>query len=133
MATTYSSFLSALAGTTVTGVTRQFTLSQSPPTTLDTADLPASFVIPGGSENAAPVAFSGQMGRTFRGTLVIIIQPDGQDTAPANYAVAVSLMDALHTGLQSSMTMYDMTPTWAIREGHRGDYWAVWAEVTLQE
>ena len=119
MATTYMSFLTALAAITVTGVRRKYTLAESPPGTVLAADMPAQFILPPGpTQSAAAKDMSGDYGRNMVGKLAILVNSVGLDNAPANYTSVVTLMDALHTALVAAaptMVGDDMgAPSWTI-------------------
>jgi len=133
---TYTSFITNLANLTVTDVTRKLTLNNTPPASVDTADLPLQFVLPlGGTDNAA-ITFAGGDWPEHRATLVILINPVAQDTPAANYADAVDMVDNLNSALlaaHKANTICDEGISWVIRVVSRDIagimYWAVDAEV----
>ncbi len=120
MATTYTSFITALADITVSGVTRKYALNATPPAALSTADLPAQFVWPGGGLNDGQRVMQSGGWPIYSGTLCIAVEPIGQSTAPANYAACVTMVDALDTALetgQHTISLGDCGPlSWSIRE-----------------
>ena len=98
MITTYNTFINNLADLSVSGVVRAF---DGPPPSVATADLPCSFpraVI--GEEGPLTVQTPGGW-PTFRGDLVIIVEPVGQSTSPLNHAAVVDIADALSTALRA--------------------------------
>jgi len=96
--TSYNTFINNLADLAVTGVQRKL---DGPPTRGDTADLPLSFPrAVEGTEGPLTVETSGGW-PTFRGQLVILVEPIGQGTVPLNHAAVVDLIDALSTALRA--------------------------------
>jgi len=97
--TSYTSFIAALYGLTVTGVTRKFS---EPPQQVNTADLPIMFTrLPSGTE--APITGQSNGGwPTLRADLVILVEPYHQNRTSVNYALALTLMDNLSAALRAS-------------------------------
>lgn len=130
--TTYRSFVDALEALTITGVVRQYT--QGPPLGASgVADLPAQYVrYPGGDEIA--IVFGEQGGwPTLRLELVVLVEPVGQSTAPANFDATVDMMDAVTTALQGAPCITKTKLHWSIRQAidvvAGQAYWAVVANV----
>jgi hypothetical protein len=129
--TTYTAFVAALAGLTVTGVTSNFT---APPKQINTADLPALYPrLPQGTEG--PMTAEGQGGwPQLTAEVVIIIEPVGQNLQPTNFAAAVTLIDALSTALRST-NLAKSKNRWTIRQqivnyGSETNYWTLIASVS---
>lgn len=97
--TTYAAFSAALAGLTVSGVTRKFT---EPPASVTTADLPALW--PRALTGNEPMMTFGNPGGwpVLTGELVIALEPFGQNTQGANYAAVVAMLDNLTSTLRSN-------------------------------
>ena len=132
---TVAAFVSALAGITVTGVTRKYT---SPPASLSTADLPAQWVqLPSVTDDAArTMAKHGQLWGLTTAQLVIAYDAVGQGTQAANWSGTVTMMDSVWSALASSGSAIGRGRlTYTIRQGVANvagnDYWAVIAEVTV--
>ena len=128
--TTYAAFTTALAGLTVTGVTRKFT---EPPESSGTADLPASWPgLPRGDEH--PITFTSEGGwSTCVCDLVIAVEAVGQNTQSANYASTMTIIDALSTALRGT-TIGRTKLLWTISANVQvivagTPYWAVVATV----
>ena len=131
MSTTYNELVAALAGLSVSGVTRQYT--QGPPAALNSADLPAQWVeLSQGDE--APISVGGTW-PTLRADLVVAYEAAGQGTQPANFEGTVDVMDALVTALRG-LSLGQTKPAWEIRLEMalvaRSAYWAVVASVTVE-
>jgi hypothetical protein len=96
---TYAAYISALAAISVTGVTRTYT---EPPKQLTTSSLPAQFPrLPTGSQAAQ--TFSSAVGLSAAtAELVIVIEPIMQNTQAVNFALALSLMDAMEAALAAA-------------------------------
>lgn len=127
--TTYAAFVAAVAGITITGVTRKYT---SPPASIGTADLPASLpLIPQGGDQ--PIVFgtggSGNVGHTMRMDLVIVYEPVGQNTNAVNFAGCLTIMDNTTTALRALTRPVNGPWNWSMRQGiatiGNVDYWAV--------
>lgn len=131
MSSTIAAYVSALSGLTVTGVTRKYT---EPPTQVNTADLPCMYPrIPELSD--APITACGQGGwPTHTAELVILVEPIAQNRQNVNFALVLSLIDALQAALQAAKPTTGKR-TWQIRQEiveHRPDtlHWAIIATVT---
>ena len=123
--TTYSAFVTALAGLTVTGVTRSYT---EPPTQISTAGVPAMFPrIPAGAGEVEVLSGGSEISRATA-ELVVAIEPVAQNMTSINFAAAVTMMDSLETAfraaivsvgidawtLQVSTVDIGVTPYWAV-------------------
>lgn len=126
----YTDFATALGSMTVTGVTKKVT---SPPTQINTAQLPMLYVrLPTGANTVA--VLSGGMGLKQAGCeVVILVEPILQSTAPVNFALCLSLMDALEAALTTLVADGDINE-WSIRQDVEATsestaYWALIATV----
>jgi len=127
--TTITAFTTALAGLTITGVTRKYT---EPPASVNTADFPISY--PKRIEIVGePLTFDYHGGwPTLRGDLIIIVNSTAQNTQEANYTLVQTLMDAADTTLRAAVGVIGKGPlTYSIRGGDTivnlagTDYWAI--------
>ena len=129
--TTYSTFTTALAGLSVTGVERSYT---HPPTALSTADLPAMWPgLPSGDEPMLTYQTNGGWPE-MTCDLIIAVEPVGQNTQSANYTDMLTSMDNLSTALRTA-SIGRGPLTWNITGNVQVDvagttYWAVIATVT---
>ena len=122
----------------MTGVTRKYALNATPPTSLNTASLPAQFIWPGGGVDDVQRVFQSGGWPQYRATLVIAVEAVAQSNAPANYAACVAMIDNLRTALaaaQDTIAGSDVgVVSWSIREEVRGigevSYWCVLATVS---
>lgn len=129
--TTIASFVSTVAGLTVTGVNRSYTYL---PATLGAA-LPASFVdLPAAGRNAEFASTCVGGGKTRTVQLVVCIEAINQDRAPQNYAATVTMMDNMETALDALRSTSPMIIDYEISAGARGvgdtTYWSAIATVT---
>ena len=131
--TTYLQFLTRLANLNTSGVTRFYRMSETPPTALNAADLPAQWIdFTGGDE--PPLTFQAGGGwPEFRGRLVVAVMAYGGSTTPESYQACVNMMDNLSDALRNSDLARGGT-SWSIDVAPVvvGDihYWAVIVEVT---
>lgn len=105
-----TSFVTTLAGLTVSGVSRAYTY---PPLQLTTADLPASFVMPPRSDYA-PLSTCDDIADEITCRLVIAIEAAGQNIQPTNYAAMLAMADALNAALKAGYTSLGALVTWSI-------------------
>jgi hypothetical protein len=131
--TTFAAFTAALAGLTVTGVTRQFA---NPPASISTADLPALWPgLPSGNEPVMTFQTPGGF-PALRCDLIAALEPVGQNTQAANYTATIAMMDNLSTALRG--TQIGRGPmTWTITANVQINvagtaYWAVIATVEIR-
>lgn len=128
--TGYTAFVGALAGLTVSGVTKAYT---SPPGQVNTASLPCSFPrLPSGDES--PITGQSNGGwPTLRAELVILIEPWAQSTRPVNFAATLTAMDNVSAALRGA-DLAEGPARWSIeaRLEYVGEtpFWAVIATVT---
>ena len=126
--TTYTAFVTALAGMTITGVSTQYTTEIDYG---DTADLPCSFPrLPSGGTNEETMTTCVNDGRVRVGELVVLVQANGQGTTEENYAATLTMIDSVETAVKSLKTLPIMT--WEIAAGRTAvpGYWAVVLTVT---
>lgn len=129
MAFTYTAYVNGVAGITIDGVTRQYT---SPPATINTADLPASYPrLPGGDNETATLTY----GRGLHSAVVelcVVLEPVRQSSNSVNYTAALTMLDAIKTALTSNASTYGID-RWGIQiEIDRigdVDYWQIVARV----
>lgn len=131
MTATYSTFIAAIDGMTVSGVVRKFT---EPPASINTADLPCSFpMLPSGGDavitfgNGAAVG-GGQL-PNFVCDMVYAYEAMGQGTQGQNFAGIVTLMDAIVTASRALTRPTAGPMTFSLRVApvnvSGNDYWAI--------
>ncbi len=134
MATTFTSFVTALASLNVTGVKRKYTVDSMPPASIPASDMPAQYIDSAGGISGALADMDGEERETLQATLVIVVGPVSQDTPGANYARTLGIMDALRSALEAATdTLVGpdyLAPTWRIVGQVAGGYWEVRATVT---
>lgn len=128
-AATYTEFVDAIQALTVSGVSRKY---EKPPSSFNSADLPASFVwFPSGDNS--PLSFEG--GREFRkrsADLVVVYESTAPSADP-DFTDTVTMMDNVETALGTLDIGYS-NPSWEIRsqlylETAERRYWAVIATI----
>lgn len=129
MAFTYTTYVSGVAGISISGVTRTYT---APPSTINTADLPASYPrLPGGENETATLTY-GRGLHTAVVELCVVLEPVRQNTNSVNYSAALTMFDAIKTALTSNASTYGID-RWGIQiEIDRigdVDYWQLVARV----
>jgi hypothetical protein len=130
---TYTEYAAMLAGLDVTGVTKAYT---APPTQLSTAQLPAQWPrLPSGETQVASLA-GALAAPTFTCDLVIAVEAMQQNTQPANYAKALTVIGALQATLTTE-ALDGVVDSWQMRlDGEQiGDtaYWVIVATATGSE
>lgn len=96
--TTNATFIAAIQGMTVAGVTRHY---DEPPLSLNTADLPAAFPeLPTGSR-VEPVSTCIPDAKVRTMGFVIALEPVGQSTNKTTYATIAGMLDNLETALDA--------------------------------
>ncbi len=131
---TIAAFMSSVAGVAISGVNRQYVY---PPASLNTADLPASYVTPPqGGRGGAFFAFDNDTDRVRRCELVICVEPVGQGTQAANFAAMVAMADAVEDAIDAYGPPWGITVDYTIDTGTAEvggvAYWAVITTVTAQ-
>ena len=130
---TYTEYAAMLAGLDVTGVVKRYS---SPPTQLSTAQLPAQWPrLPSGETQIATM--SGGVGiPSLTCDLVVAVEAYGQNTQPANYTKALTVIDALQVALTAE-ALDGVVDSWQLRLDAEqiGDtaYWVIVATVTGSE
>jgi hypothetical protein len=130
---TYTEYVAILAGLSITGVVKAYS---SPPTQLSTAQLPAQWPrLPSGETQVA--SLTGALAApTFTCDLVIAVEAMQQNTQPANYAKALTVIGALQATLTTE-ALDGVVDSWQMRlDGEQiGDtaYWVIVATVTGSE
>lgn len=123
--TTYAAFVSAVAGLTITGVTRKYT---EPPGVVGDADMPVSYPRIRAMNNET-VTIGGTSGLD-RGAvdLVVVVQREEVNTNAANFAATVALVDAINTAMKAAIESIGID-RWEIREEDvtigQSDCWAL--------
>lgn len=131
-------FIAAIQALTVTGVTRHY---DEPPTSLNTADLPAAFpLMPSGALGEKSLSCWAS-NKTRSMGYVVAIEPVGQDTQASNYGKLAAVMDnmeAAFDGLEKSQggslanfIEYEMAAE--IFEVSGKAYWAIVATVNARD
>lgn len=133
--TTTAAFITSVVTTlSVSGVTREYAY---PPTSLSTADLPASFP-KGFTREEGPMTFQAHGGwPTLKMDFFIACEPVGQSTQPTNYALIQTMADNLNAALAAAVpgAIGKGKVTWTIRGGDvivpvaGTDYWCVVAQL----
>lgn len=127
---TYASFVSTLAGLTVTGVKRAYT---APPTVDTSANYPIMFPrLPTASREAVSLASSAGL-RSVTCDLVVVLARDVLDTSTARFATATALIDALDTALATEMAAHNQIDRWEIRPEVNEYGWSLIATVEASE
>ena len=133
---TLATFTAALGALSVTGVKKAYT---APPAQLATANLPALYPrIPASLATTIPVLAGGGVDlRRLTAEIVIVVEPLGQSTAPANFERTVGLIDALHDALAVAAETDESIDGWALRltaeEVGDNAYWMLVATVNGSE
>ena len=129
-----ATFIAAIQGMTVTGVTRHF---DDPPESLSTADLPAAFPLWPGSNMLDMVTSCIDTGKTRTMGFVICVEASGQGTNATKYAQYAALMDNLETALETAFPAttvnyytfeYNTVPGYPVADQ---TYWAIVATIQV--
>lgn len=131
--TTLTQFVTALGNVSVTGVKRAYT---APPRQVYTADCPAQYPRLPRLENGPVVACGDGLWPTLTGEIVICVEPVLQGEQPTNFALVLTLMDALNTALQGA-TLAKSKHTWTLSQewidfGDGTTYWAIIATIAAR-
>ena len=129
MAFTYTGFVGNVSGMTITGVTRRYT---SPPSQLNTADLPASYPrLPGGDDQIVTLAHGKGLSSAVL-ELCIVLEPVRQSSTSVTYAAALTMLDAIKAALVTNASTYSID-AWNIQleisQIGDVDYWQLVARV----
>ena len=126
-------FVDTLAAVDVAGVKRRHGY---PPLQISTADLPASFVRPP-SSTYEPLSTCTDTDNEMTCSLVVAIEPTGQNTQPTNYARMLDMADALNAAQSTNRGSLCSIVTWSISAQDtepiivgQTAYWGVTASVT---
>jgi hypothetical protein len=126
-------FVDTLAAIDVDGVKRRHGY---PPLQISTADLPASFVRPP-SSTYEPLSTCTDTDNEMVCSLVVAVEPTGQNTQPTNYAAMLTMADALNSALRTNRGNLGAIVTWSISAQDvepilvgQTAYWGVTASVT---
>ena len=132
--TTYAGFITALSAMTPAGVRHVYGLGDTPPASLNTADLPAMWVqLPKGEHDVLTFQ-SGKHWPTYSAEVVVAVIPAAQGMSLGRaFEQTVELMDNLATAMDA-VRPAESKPRWTMRQGSVNvagiDYWAVIIEVT---
>jgi len=138
MATTYTQFCATLLAMAPTGVTRVFALGDTPPASLNAADLPAMWLQSPSAEHDIMTLQSGAHFPHYTAQVVVAVLPtaQGQSLGKA-FQDTLTIVDSLQTALDAvrpTGTTTGSKPKWTMRQGFvtvgTNDYWAVIAEVS---
>lgn len=132
--TTYATFVTAVTGLAIAGITRQY---DYPPQQITTADLPASFPrLPGGTLNLDTLTTCDTSGNARTMELIVLVQALGQDNNEPNYDDTITLIDAVDGALRTAMDGATIMPIleWTLSSGQvpvgGSAYWGITAEIT---
>ncbi len=104
MAFTYATFVSNIAGMTISGVSAK----SAPPQQLSTADLPISYPRLPIADNQS-VTLTHQRGLlSVAAELVVVMEPYRQGTNVANFTATVAMIDAIETAIVANASAYDI-------------------------
>lgn len=122
--TTNAQWMAAIQAMSVSGVTRRFTY---PPTSLNTADLPASWPQPFDVSRQGMVSTCDDLNRRRGCTYYVAIEPVPQNTQTANYEAMITMVDSLETAISALTVMeyVDFQIRTAIVTVAGIDYWAL--------
>lgn len=130
MTATFTTFIEAITGMIVAGVSKRYT---APPASLSTADLPCSFpMLPSGDLAELVFANSSDVGGeqpTIICDLVFAFEAVGQNTQIDNFTGLLTLMDAIVTASKTLTRPTAGPMTFTLRMGivtvAGNDYWSV--------
>ena len=130
MAYTAASFITALSGLSITGVTRMFAY---PPETVANADLPIAYVRLPELTNEAITLGSLPRIDNVQGELVVLIRADGLSMNTDNFSAMVGMIDSVNAALKTAAAASNRIDRWTIRQetaivGESG-FWALVASV----
>ena len=126
---TFTSFVAAVAGITITGVTAK----TSPPVKLDTAELPCSYpLLPTGGDTTLVFGNGSKVGGNqpnYACEMVYVFEAVGQSRQPENFSGCLTLMDSVVTASRALTRPTDGPMSYTLRLGivsvAGNDYWAV--------
>lgn len=130
--TTFVGFLTSLGYLNITGVTRRFGYTETPPASLNAGELPASWAqLPEGDPQ--PVMFGGGPNWiAFNVQLVVAVVPTEHSTRAEAYQACAAMMDAVASALHDARLAKSVT-TGTIAQKFVTvagvEYWAVVADV----
>lgn len=130
MAYTAASFITALSGLSITGVTRMFAY---PPETVANADLPIAYVRLPELTNEAITFGSLPRIDNVQGELVVLIRADGLSMNTDNFSAMTTMIDNVNAALKTAAAASNRIDRWTIRQetaivGESG-FWALVATV----
>jgi len=121
----YATFVQSVADLSITGVTRIY---DEPPSTISTADLPASYPrLPEMTREVISLGYTAGLPEHVV-ELVILVEPVGTDTNAANFAEMVSLIDNANTSVGNAASSIGID-RWSVRQETavigESPYWAL--------
>ncbi len=137
--TTYTSFLTALAALSIAGVKRAYVMGQTPPASLNAADMPAMWVqAPSGASEVTAFCNADDWPK-FQAQIVIAVMPTSLSNMAAIWQDCVTMMDNVVDALMAESTgqmLAKSGTSWSQRLGTvtvaGTDYWAVIVDVTAE-
>ena len=137
--TTYTSFVTDLAALTITGVTRKYVMGETPPASLNAAEMPAMWVqAPSGASDPTAFCTTDDWPR-FKAQLVIAMMPDSLSNMAIVWQDCVTMMDNVVAALGAEGTGQMLArsgTSWNMRLGTvtvaGAAYWAVVVDVTAE-
>jgi len=133
--TTHATFIAAIQGMTVTGVTVHY---DQPPASVDIASGPCAFPTMPSGDRGEMITSCVDMSKMRNIGYVIIVEAGGQGTQAQNYGKLAALMDALETALDAltpttfNFIEYSITTSGNYSIGG-SDYWAIIANITERD
>ena len=132
--TTYAQFIDRLSSMHPVGVTRIYGLGETPPASLNNADLPAMWVQNPAADFDVMTFGSGPHWAAYRAQLVVAVLAEAAGLSLGKaFEDSITVMDNLVLAL-NDVRPAQSKPTWTIRLGRvtvaNINYWAVIAEVT---
>lgn len=98
--TTYAQFMAALGALSVTGVSKTYGYGETPPASLNAADLPALWInLPEGDQRQMVSFASNDQWPTFSADIIVAVQPVAHKTAAEGLQATVEMMDAVTVAL----------------------------------
>ncbi len=127
--TTNAQWLAGIQAMSVTGVTKTYTY---PPTSLNTADLPAAWPHQFDMSLGNIISSCSDLNKARTCNYFIALEPTPQSTQSANYEAMIAMVDNLETAIQALTVMEFVTFTIrsVIVTIAGGEYWGLEAVLT---
>lgn len=130
-----ATFVNELSQLAIAGVKRNYLC---PPNNLNTADLPASFVMPPTNDFEIASTCDGS-NYTYAADLIVVMEAPGQGTQGRNFTDLLDLMDNVNTALEGAKFTNMLPHQWATvtqdetpTEVNGLSYWSITATVTAR-